>query len=250
MQRLLGSTFDYFGEEVLPDLARKSVENLHRVLEAAHRRLGGRANERGDVPPRVAKAVLEAAFFAEDQIMAEYLGGVLASSRGGNVRDDRGVGYLAQINRLSAYDLRLHYILYSCFQRLIVGRPIDLGDAAHLEAHDVFIPAGALAAAMEYGLEEDGPALTDHSMVRLNAENLVGYFASGDPRYLQESGIGEPGVLFAPSLAGLQLFVWAHGITDADALLDRESIGNPIVSAPTGARFAKPKPPGDSGPPP
>ncbi len=51
---------------------------------------------------------MEAAF-TDDELSADYLGGVLAAS---GPDDDSGVPIIAQIGRLSSLQLRMHYVMY------------------------------------------------------------------------------------------------------------------------------------------
>jgi hypothetical protein len=50
---------------------------------------------------------------ADEDIVVEYVSGVLASSRTEEGRDDRGVGWSSPVARMSCDQLRLHYVLYS-----------------------------------------------------------------------------------------------------------------------------------------
>src|SRR2546430_14920034 len=89
LYKVLGPTADYLGEG-LQGLAEQRVQNLQRVLAHADRKLGPDAEGRsGAVPPRVLKGVLEEGSYWDDELGAEYIGGVLASSRTEAPRDDR-----------------------------------------------------------------------------------------------------------------------------------------------------------------
>jgi hypothetical protein len=60
------------------------------------------------VNERVAYRVLTDAAFSDDLVVAEYLAGVIA----GSTESDEGIPVLAEISRLSALQLRLHYVMY------------------------------------------------------------------------------------------------------------------------------------------
>ena len=103
---------------------------MRRVFAHAERKLGPEQLEApGAVPPRVLKGVLEEGSFCEDEVMAEYLGGVLASSRSEVSVDDRGTALLAVISGLSTYQLRTHYTMYTTARQQLVGRDINLANA-------------------------------------------------------------------------------------------------------------------------
>jgi hypothetical protein len=59
----------------------------------------------GEIPPKVIKGFLIEGPFIEDEIAAEYFGGVLASSKLENSRDDRefGLNYSSVTRRLYAF---------------------------------------------------------------------------------------------------------------------------------------------------
>lgn len=243
VRELLGPSIQYLGRDVLPRGVEQGVENFGRVLRNAHAKLRGREGEPGGVPPRVLRGVLEEGFYAEEQIVTEYLGGVLASSRGGNSRDDRGVGYLALIARLSAYDLRLHYVAYASFHTLIAGSDLDVEDGTDLDTYGrVFIPEDALSAAMDYTAEEDGRALTDHSTIVLNTEGLIGHYGSGKQEYTAPMGAAGPGLVFCPSFMGMQLFLWAHGMTDLEGFAVPNVFGGFACVPPPEAQLLVQKP--------
>ena len=71
--------------------------------------------------------------FTEDEVAACYLGGVLASSKTKEPRDDRGVYFNAQISRLSVFQIRLHYVVYAAFHALYQGVEHRNSDPVSLE---------------------------------------------------------------------------------------------------------------------
>ena len=135
------------------------------------------------VPPRVLKGIVNEGAFCEDSIAAEYLGGVLASSRGTGSRDDRGVVMNALIGRLSVYQLRTHYILYHIIKDLYDGTGMGMPPCDSREMRS-FLPLIAYAVAMglhEYELAEEanvdafslGAILTHVSLVSTRKRSLV-----------------------------------------------------------------------------
>jgi hypothetical protein len=56
------------------------------------------------------------------RICAEYFGGILAASRSADGNDDSAIGYLNLIKSLSCSQLRLHYFIYTAFQKLLTER--------------------------------------------------------------------------------------------------------------------------------
>jgi hypothetical protein len=86
----------------MAEWTERRVENISRVFGHAARKLGPAALEtEGAVPPRVLKGILEEGQFADGELAAEYLGGVLASARTAQGRDDRGALLVGLVGRLS-----------------------------------------------------------------------------------------------------------------------------------------------------
>lgn len=61
---------------------------------------------------RALKSIIEKGRFCEDEITSEYYGGLLASSRTEDGEDDRAVGYLNVVSKLSVSQIRFHYVAY------------------------------------------------------------------------------------------------------------------------------------------
>lgn len=242
LRRLLGGTLDYLGRDALPAATERAWQNLGRVLTNAYGKLGPRQDEAGAVPPRVLRGILEEAPYAEDELVVEYLGGVLASSRSGVSRDDRGVIYLALVARLSAYDLRLHYIAYATVQHLLHGQDIDLGHGTEAGRRaQVFLPQAAVSLAMDFASDEDGSEITEHGSVTLHKEGLIDSYASGSHRYLAGFSAHiqpeEEGFAFVPSQFGIQLYLYAHGLNRfADFLEATGKFGRALITVPSTAR--------------
>lgn len=90
--KILGPTADYVGGEV-KNFVQKCNVNLDNIFVRAQKKLGSRIDEPGAVSPRVLKHVLDEGRFCEDSIVADYYGGVLASSKSEVNRDDMRCGH-------------------------------------------------------------------------------------------------------------------------------------------------------------
>ena len=236
--RLLGPTADYLGEDWkktrapasrFRGLVQKQAENLGRIGLLAVKKLGDRIDSPGSVSPRAFKQVIEEGMYCEDALAAEYLGGVLASSRSGVPRDDRGAVLAALVGRLTVYQLRTHYIFYRELKRLWTDDPIEGTLKAALSKRGIVVPWEGYTLAMEFGEDEDPEILLAHSLIGLTREGLVEWSRDGMPIPFKEmreghaaSQLGE--FVMFPSPQGLELYMAAHGRLDlgANAFFDHE----------------------------
>ena len=123
--RLLGPTVDVWGEywaEQSRGLIRRRQENVHRILESAERKLPESTPPGASIHPRVLRDAFEEGSFVEDEVVADYFGGVLASSMTGVSRDDRGSSMVKLVSELSSYEIRLHFVIYREIKRLKTAR--------------------------------------------------------------------------------------------------------------------------------
>jgi hypothetical protein len=100
-----GPTAKYLGGE-LKSYTEAGLENLKRVFGNAYRRIEAEHKHDGEVPARVLKSLLPEAYFCEDEVQAQYLGGILASAKGPIARDDRAVSHIRLLSGLSTYQIR------------------------------------------------------------------------------------------------------------------------------------------------
>ena len=212
LARLLGPSADEMAE-TLRRFTAKKLENVGRVVENANAKTADDGAE-GSIPDRVAFRVLDEGSYSDDQFVVEYLGGVLASSRTPFGRDDRGNTLTAMVARMSTYHLRMHYILYTAAQRLLHGRVLNLGIAnlVNQEAR-IWTPFEVYFNAMEFGEGEDWAEILSNSLFALEREGLAKFDASGDVATLHaiDAKIPAPGIVFRPSVPGIELFMWAAG---------------------------------------
>ncbi|HEX4638987.1 MAG TPA: hypothetical protein VH170_05830 [Chthoniobacterales bacterium] len=216
--KILGPTAEYLGGE-LQSYTKKGATNLRRIFSHAETKLGDKLNDQGQVAPKVLKGILSEGYFCDDELGAEYFGGVLAGSRSEVPRDDRGAAILSLISRLSTYQLRSHYLFYTAFKFLYDREPANLGISRERANLKVFFRLSAYHEAMGFSRSEDFSALLSHAMNGLAREQLIGdHWGSGTPQYLQKefhTSNNEAGIVYSASAIGLELYLWAHGRRDA-----------------------------------
>lgn len=229
VMKILGPTADYVGDG-LQHWTERRIENVQRVFRKAEHKLGEEGlNRSGAVPPRVLKEILSEGSFCDDELGAEYLGGVLASSKSGVPRDDRGAALASLVGRLSTYQLRGHYLMYATARRWLTeadssGAKINLGLPQDQKKFGrFFVPFQDWSQAMDFSAEEENdPGILVHIVTGLMREGLLGAYATGPAGRLSKAVPDtefpeEGGIIFEVSLLGIELFVMAHGYRGAKA---------------------------------
>ncbi|MEK6279177.1 MAG: hypothetical protein AABN95_02380 [Acidobacteriota bacterium] len=265
VERLLGPTADYIGEGVKHWTARR-VSNVDRIFHKAAKKLGSRIEDDGAVPPRVLRGVLDHGSFCDDELSAEYFGGVLASSRSGILRDDRGASYVALLGRLSTYQIRAHYCFYHLFKRIFDGclvEDLTIGMKSGRESLEILIPLLDYHKFMGFSYDEEQMDMIPHIISGLVKELLIAErFDTGAGLLLGErvldsisidgreellDVINNPEIGVQPTVAGIELFLWAHGKPNIHPLsfFDRANQFelSAEVTVPEGTRTVRPRPP-------
>ena len=214
LQKLLGPTADYLGAG-LKELTQKRMEAIGQIFRNASYKVDGEAKKDQAVPPKVLKHIIEDGSFADDGVEIEYLGGVLASSRSGVSRDNRGASIASVVTSLSNYQLRLHYLLYATVKHIFNHLPDDFSPDGR-ERMTLVIPLQELADAMDFVEEEKNEfeRIFQHSVFGLNQATLIeSNFLYGPSEFLhaRAPGLRVPGFIFTPSIQGIELFLWAFG---------------------------------------
>jgi hypothetical protein len=213
VEKILGPTADYIGGG-LKNWTERRVHNVGRIFEKARNFLGDKINDEGSVPPKVLKGILDEGSFCEDELAAEYFGGVLASSRSEISRDDRGAAFVSLISRLTTYQIRAHCFFYNIVKLIFDGHSINLLTSEGRRELETYIPVGSWVAAMEFSDKEDVGSILNHVMFGLVREGLIEQNFRFGPANEMKRFVGElasAGILFQPSALGVELFHWAYG---------------------------------------
>lgn len=213
--KLLGPTFDYLGGS-FKDITEKMCHNLGNIFSIAEKRLGDKINNTGKVPPKVLKDIIDNGCWCEDELQAEYFGGILASSRSDISRDDRGLYYSRIVNSLTTYQIRLHYLIYTELRELFIGTDHNIGDSAVRNQLELFIPLNTYIGTMEFSIDEApqlGSILQNSLWGLVNAGLIENTFRYGPMEYVQKyyPAALDGGLLLRPTALGAELFLWAYG---------------------------------------
>jgi len=215
LQKLLGPTADYLGAG-LRDFTQRRTENIVKIFESAEKKLGERLDGPGEVPPKVLKSVLNEGSYATEAIAVEYFGGILASSRTEQGRDDRGARLAKLLDGLSTYQLRAHYLIYATVHRIFSGRALKFNMEGRPKMQ-IFIPFDDFFNAMDFNgkeMQQIGQLL-NHVFFGLHSDNLIeGEWQYGPHEHIAKMFSGTTsvgGILCGPSVLGAELFLSAFG---------------------------------------
>ena len=227
LQVLFGDTAAYVGGAVaeMPEARRA---NVVRICKIALRKLGDGVSDAGEVPPRVIGCLLGDGSYCRDIAASEYWGGLVACSRSANPRDDRAARRLKMLARLGEYQIRSHYLFYSTLRLLLMHfrEPAKIDFEENRLRLATFVPAGYYILAMDYNRDEISrmPKLISDVLYGLGQELLLEGSNTGADHYLKTvfttnvtDVIRGEGIVFTPSVAGIQLYLWAFGVRDADS---------------------------------
>ncbi|PJK35328.1 hypothetical protein CWC48_09020 [Pseudomonas sp. S10E 269] len=218
LEKLLGPTASYLGD-TLKEITKSRVENIGKIFKRGEKKLGEKANQKGQIPPKLLNTILGDASFNEDDLSIEYFGGILASSKSDTGRDDRGASVAKLLDSLSTYQIRAHYILYKAFIEHYKGGD-DISDSATRAKIRAFMPMVTFTTAMEFSAKEleDISRIFSHTLFGLYQYGLLENFEYGDVNHMKTfmPDIRDAGVGFVPSVKGLELLAWGLGIGDKD----------------------------------
>lgn len=212
--RVLGPSADAIGEALSRYTAYR-VRNVGAIVARADTKSHDSSGSRKIVNPRVAHVLLEDGSYCDDELMAEYLGGVLAGSRTPHGKDDRAVAWSAMIISLSALQIRTHYLLYREWAARLHGiGELNLGMSDDRSRATMDIELNEFLPILTQDTEVHAQAAIGHSIPGLIRVGLLESEYSMGPR----ENAGKPDSEFEhllrvrPSVVGLELYGWAQGL--------------------------------------
>ena len=135
LKRLLGPTIDIIGQ----DLSKLYEKGRDRIVRAASRKTPDLDDGKG-ANLRVAREVFWSGAFSDDEVCAEYFGGLLAASRSKDGKDDRALPFVEIVKSLSSAQLTLHYELCHALSNILVEeREQDPRAAFTTQRRQVFV---------------------------------------------------------------------------------------------------------------
>lgn len=216
LRRVLGPPADALGRRLARAVDPDHAERTMLVLENAARKLPGEEEE-GEMNPRVLGRVVDEVEWADDHVLVDYLGGILASAKTPAGRDDRGVMWTRVVGGLATYSLRLHYVIYTIARQMYPGRVQSITDGDKLHSGRLCIPHRLIVQAMDFS-EVEAPSangIYSHAVFALASEDMIHQdFVFGSTEMLVANQVPyatEPGITLTVTPRGAELYMWAHG---------------------------------------
>ncbi|MGJ0204770.1 hypothetical protein [Leucobacter sp. gxy201] len=207
LERVLGRSADAIGD-ALGRYTEYRLRNVGQVLEKAEGKARGRA---GAPHPRVAHRILEEGSYAEDEVMAEYLSGVLAASMD-EATDDRGVAWAAQVSDMSALQIRMHFILYREWATAALHSGLAVGQESERNKLEISIDLDEVLNVLDPCGTEQASATFAHVLGGLNRLGFVSTWGFGPVEASENEQISWDMEMFATMTAsGMELYAWALG---------------------------------------
>lgn len=207
---LLGPVLTELGE----DLRKLYAVGRDKIITAGYQKLddpgdGKKANL------RVARDVFWSGAFTDEEICAEYFGGILATSRSSDGKDDSSIQFVTMIKSLSSSQLRLHYFIYTRLNQLLcrAGKRINVGDGKEIESQEIYFSLNDLVG---LGVKTD----TDFNVLYRNG--LLGNYRT-DEHVIEKRALQY--ALAIPTTFGVLLFAVAHNRFDDWEEFDRQEFG-------------------------
>ncbi len=204
------------------------LDRLKRVEEKAQRKAQGRQPTASE---RTKWAVLDEALRTDDELVAEYLGGVIAAE---GAESDRGVYMANLVGSLDSLQLRVHFVVYRELAFLVQeatrrGRELDLRSSSLLPSLGVSLPTVGLVASLGFtpsegalnGMDPRDQVRFEQAGLSLASMGLVSGINERPGFEVQvfrdpESNVEVRGSLVAPTRLGIELFLWGIGHPDHD----------------------------------
>lgn len=211
MQRLVGPLFDEVGLKWADGYRRRNAE---KVARKAARRLGDEALALpGGVHPRVAHRILDDGSFVHEDVMQEYLAGLLAGSRTESGDDDRAAYYVDLVSSLPSIQVRLHHAIYAALATSVESE--GFGMESTLRRNSVVTTPEVAAACIGVPADVDLDNAVAEALLSLYREGLVASYGMASEANLKLGSADTRLFVASPSTVGCYLALWAHGYRDA-----------------------------------
>ena len=164
LKRLFGPVLEEYGEE----LRRWHVaRRLNKIGDAAIRKVENLDDGRHP-NLNVTHNVFMNGAFRDDEVSAEYFGGILASSRSEDGKDDSTINYVDVIKSLSSRQLHLHYLIYNGLNQIFVAKKdeVNVAQGSELERRSIWFASSELHAIHKIAVLTDFQILFRQGLIK------------------------------------------------------------------------------------
>ena len=169
LKKVFGATLSHIGD----DFSQLYAKGRDKLITAATRKI---KDNDGKVPNlRVTRDVLWNGAFSDEDICAEYFGGILASSRTEDGKDDSSIQFVDVIKSLSAQQLRLHYLIYQALNQLMIRqqRKINVAQGTEINRMSLWMDTRELVEGHEIDVNMHSNALWRHGLIHEYKTDMV-----------------------------------------------------------------------------
>ena len=185
----------------IKDVYALSKDCAKKIAIAAHNKITDK-NDGKKVNLRVARDVFWNGSFSDEAICAEYFGGILASSRSHDRKDDNGIHYNDVIKSLSSKQLQLHYVIYNSINKMLVnnGKFVNVGLASELNKVEIWFSQLELALDLKLTFSAD--------LTILFKQGLISEYHAKEHKINEKQSFAY--VKVRPTTFGILLYAIAH----------------------------------------
>ncbi len=136
LQRVLGPVLDEIGQ----DLAHVYAKGRDLIVGAAARKVAN-LDDGKSANLRVSRDVFWNGAFTDDELSAEYFGGILAASRSEDGKDDDVIQFVDVTKSLSSRQIHLHYVIFNRLNKLLAisGEEVNVGLSTDVQKLELWL---------------------------------------------------------------------------------------------------------------
>ena len=153
----------------------------------------------------VAYNVLRDGAFRDDEVSSEYFGGILASSRSRDGKDDSTIHYVDVIKSLSSRQLQLHYLIYNGLNKMLVAKKekVNVALGSEIESRAIWLASLELDAIHRIDIYTDFQILYRQGLIKEYKTDME-----------RKSTYVFPYSMVKPTTFGVMLYAVAHNRKD------------------------------------
>jgi hypothetical protein len=215
IEKLLGPTVEYYGEELRDYFKKRRAQNCNNILEKSIKLLGSRLENIGSISTRIVGHLLTDGSFIENELMQEYYAGIIASSRTNDPIEDRALIFLKLLSEMSHYEIKSHYLFYSKIRDLNLNTRYNIFSSIESQMIKGYVSYNEFETFL--GIKDweyyDKKVLLSDIFFRFDKSALIENFIYGNIKRIRniDPNTHEGDISFSCSVFGVQFYLWAHG---------------------------------------